>query len=132
MAERFRSFLRNHCRAALLTKEQMENDKKYNGHANHETWLVALSIDNDRGSYDFFRELAREVREAKGRKPSEYLSKREADANALAEALRDQFEEDSPVADHASVYADLMNAAFSEVDWHEIANSLLEEITEDK
>lgn len=109
----------------------MEKEKTYNGHANYETWLVALWMDNDRGSQDYYRELAHEVSNAKGRKPSEYLSKREVDASTLASALRDEFEEASPVAEHASVYADLMNAALSEVNWYELATSLLDEITEE-
>lgn len=108
----------------------MQNENRYNGHANYETWLVAIWIYNDQGSYEFFRDLAREVQSEIDRKPNEYLSKQESDANALAAALREQFEEESPVADQASVYADLMNAAFSEVDWHEIATGLLDELTE--
>lgn len=109
----------------------MQSEKRYNGHANYETWLVAIWMDNDQGSYEFFREMARDVREDKDHTPSKHLSKREVEAYALAEALKNQFEEDSPVADHASVYADLMNAAFSEVNWHELARGLLDEIAEE-
>lgn len=110
----------------------MENEKTYNGWRNYETWLVALWMDNDQGSYESFRELAREIREIKGREPSKYLSKQEVDIATLADALRDEFDEASPVAEQSSVYADLMNAALSEVDWHEIAEHLLDEILEDE
>ncbi len=109
----------------------METVKKYNGYSSFETWTLALWMNNDQGSYERYRELAREIREIQGRKAAEYLSKREVEVVALAEALREEFEEDSPVAQHISVYADLMNAALAEVDWHELASNLLDDITEE-
>ena len=45
----------------------------------------------------------------------------------LADHLEDEFEEHSPITD-SSVYADLLSAALSEVNWQEIAKSLLEDI----
>ena len=43
----------------------------------------------------------------------------------IADALREFVDELSPVADQSSVFADLMDAALGEVDWHEIADSIL-------
>jgi hypothetical protein len=125
--ERFQNILRNRRRVALLTKGLMT----YQGYRSYETWAVALWMDNDQASYQHYRELAKEIREVKGRNPDDYLSKRETDAMALADALRGEFEEASPVADQASVYADLMNAALLEVDWFELANQLLEGLAEE-
>lgn len=34
----------------------MENTNKYNGWKNYCTWAAALWIDNDQGSYNYFRE----------------------------------------------------------------------------
>ena len=36
-------------------------------------------------------------------------------------------EDGNPLASEASVYADLLNASFSEINWKEIANGLLQE-----
>jgi hypothetical protein len=44
--------------------------------------------------------------------------------------LRDFIEEQNPVTE-ASLYADLMNAAFSEVDWQEVAEQYVNEIESD-
>ena len=34
--------------------------KEYNGWHNYETWLVKLWIDNEEGSYNYWREVAQE------------------------------------------------------------------------
>jgi hypothetical protein len=44
----------------------------------------------------------------------------------LASQLKDQFEENAP--ELSGCYADLLNAALSEVNWHEIAENLLSEV----
>lgn len=39
----------------------MSEDKKYNGWTNYETWNVALWLDNEEGSYNYWRETAQEI-----------------------------------------------------------------------
>ncbi len=39
-----------------------KDDKTYNGWSTYETWAVALWLDNERSSYDYWREQAREQR----------------------------------------------------------------------
>lgn len=104
--------------------------KGFNGYANYETWAVSLWLSNDRHSYEYFRTLAHSMGRCGCRAAS--LTKAEANAEALADALRNEFEEHSPVRNHSTVYADLMNAALGEVDWHELARELLSEVVEEK
>ena len=42
----------------------MNEERKYNGWTNYETWATALWLDNERESYDYWREQAREHRKA--------------------------------------------------------------------
>ena len=81
-------------------------DRRYNGWANYETWATALWIDNEPGSYDERRDLARRAR-------SEH---------DLADALKSWMTEAAPDLG-ATLWADLLGAALSEVDWDEIATN---------
>lgn len=92
----------------------------YGSWSNHETWAVALWLDNDEGSYTYVREMARAAREESAE-----------DENAtpewiLAARLGEMVDEMKPDLG-ASMFADLLAAALSEVDWNEIAGSILSE-----
>ena len=84
--------------------------KRYNGWANYETWNVALWIDNEEGSYHERKDLARHANSV----------------GDLADRLKGWIEEMAPDLG-ATMYADLLNAALSEVDWYEIAEHWYEE-----
>jgi hypothetical protein len=90
------------------------SDKSYNGWTNYETWNVALWIDNEPGTYEESRDMARHAR-----------SERD-----LATALQSWVEDMAPDLG-ASMFSDLLNAALSEVDWDEIAEHFYEEAHED-
>lgn len=93
------------------------NNKTYNGWKNYQTWVTALWIDNDYGSYQYRCELVEQVREE---------HKEEEDReNCLASSLKDWIEAQNPIAEDASVFVDLLNSALFEVDWHEIAENFL-------
>jgi hypothetical protein len=103
-------------------------EKTYNGWSNYETWAAGLWIDNEQGSHSYWREQAAKHFEnaAESEAPHESLwSQRSAARSKLAEQIQEEFEEASPLADQASVYSDLLTAALGEVDWHEIADHLL-------
>lgn len=111
------------------TRRNMEQGKDYQGWNNYETWAVALWIDNDRGSYEHWREQTRRHRREAVACPEVCSGTRtgdEAARIALADALRQQVTEAAPL-ERPSVYADLLRAALDEVDWHEIAAHLLDE-----
>ena len=91
-------------------------EKKYNGWTNYETWLVNLWMDNDYGSVDYWNEVAEEVWD----EDDPDKSQRE-----LAKRMKEQIMEGQP--ELTGLYADMLNAAFSEVDWDEIASHYLGE-----
>ena len=91
------------------------SDNKYNGWTNYETWNVKLWMDNDQGSYDYWREVTARFDKD--------------DAHALSEILRLEHEENQP--ELTGTYADLLGAALSSVNWYEIAESLLSDMAEE-
>lgn len=98
----------------------MENDKKYAGWTNYETWAVALWINNEEETYKWSREQAWAVLKSHdGRDTANYK---------LADVLKNEMGESMPQV--KGVWADLLNAAFSEVDWYEIAESFIADVRE--
>ena len=100
-------------------------DKTYNGWTNYETWNVALWIVNEEPSYRYWRERAQECRELALASESETYNMRTPEG-LLADALKEEVTDAAPDLG-ASTYADLLGAALSEVDWYEIARSILRE-----
>ncbi len=82
------------------------DDKKYNGWANYETWLVALWLDNGQGTQNEARRIVR-------RATSDYRA-----ADMLKEYVSELVDPEEKIQGLA---ADLMNAALSEVEWVEVA-----------
>jgi hypothetical protein len=108
----------------------MSNDKTYNGWTNYETWCVALWLDNDQASSEYMAERAANV--WADAKPGKY-EWQTADNQAietLADELKDQHEEAYlealPKHLQASVFSDLLSAAFGEVNWREIAKGYID------
>src|SRR5262245_45440597 len=103
------------------------DEKRYNGWTNYETWAVALWLDNDSGSYDHWRERAQEAydnAEAGTHYGSE--TREEAATAALREELsawHDDIQDELGITEKlgGTVFADLLGAAMSEVNFHEIA-----------
>jgi hypothetical protein len=112
----------------------METDTRYNGWTNYETWAVKLWIDNEQGDYEYWREQTRDVIETCADKfPNQYADKEANERMTLSDRLREWHEDraESFMANQASVFADLMNAALGAVEWREIAESMLTDAREE-
>ena len=99
----------------------MNEDKKYNGWANYETWNAALWIDND-GYGEELRERAEEI-----------LSDNDGDKEEAHDELHGMIE--SYIEEFApevkGMYADLLNSALREIDYHEIADHYVKDAISD-
>lgn len=85
--------------------------EKYNGWTNYETWLVALWLDNDEGSYNEMH----------------YMARHSEDVYSLMEQIKEMIEELNPLKDQANLFSDLLNGAISECNFYEIAEHYYEE-----
>jgi hypothetical protein len=92
--------------------------EKYNGWTNYETWAVSLWIDNEESSYRYWRQEAARYQQD--------IADKEDAICGLAGQLKQEISDEAPT-DEPSVYSDLLNAALSEVNWAEIAESWLRE-----
>jgi hypothetical protein len=92
----------------------------YNGWSNYETWNVNLWLTNDEGSESMLQEIMDRYRK------DEDDSDSEDDINGAAGAVKDWVEEMRPDLG-SSMFADLLGAALSEVDWYEIAENHMDD-----
>lgn len=106
--------------------------ERYNGWTNYETWAVSLWIDNHQATYDYWlRETIRQYNEAE----DDEMVRRglwTADQAArynLARQLKDEIINAAPDLG-ATLYSDLLTAAFNKVNWTEIAESRLESFSD--
>ena len=103
--------------------------KNYNGWTNYETWAVSLWMDNDEGAQSYWREQAESALENPGSYYTKCLTRKERAAIALADSIKAQHEEAQPEV--SGVFADLLNAAMSEVNWREIAINLIDDAADE-
>lgn len=101
-------------------------DKKCNGWTNYETWCVNLWIGE--GSSDYWNEIALEVYSES--EADTCFSRVERATLDFSDKLKDEIEESLPELG-ASMAADLLGAAMSEVNWYEIAEHFIEDAESD-
>lgn len=104
----------------------------YNGWTNYETWNVKLWMDNDEANQEHFAAMAQGAWD--GAEADETFTREERATLSLSDALKDAFETESQdwleeSNRSASVWADLLGASLSEVNWHEIAEHLMENVS---
>lgn len=112
---------------------------KYNGWTNYETWCVALWLGNDEGSYNYWREQARDVWDeaADPAERNRYFKQTQEEfaKYKLAERLKDELREaGEDVLERsnacASLWSGLLGAALGSVDYDEIASDWIDELAE--
>lgn len=96
----------------------------YNGYLNWETWLVALWINNDEGSQDFWIEQAHQA--LNDAQETKYFTKEDEAVFLLSDTLKDYFEDSPEIPMSSGFYYDLIMGALSVVDWKEVAETILE------
>lgn len=108
------------------------NHKEYNGWHNYETWAVALWMDNEQGSHNYWGDRAQEAYdEAEAGSSYSSQTREQAALIALSDMLKAEHEEAMPELG-ASIWADLLGAAMSEVNWYEIAEHLMENVDKEE
>lgn len=104
-------------------------NQEYNGWHNYETWAVNLHLSNDQGSADYWREQTdaaiKQAGAEKLRGGLETFTISERATLILSDLLKENHEENAP--ELTGIYADLMGAVMSEVNWHEIAKHMVME-----
>ena len=111
-----------------------EDTKTYNGWSNYETWTVNLWLDNERGSYEYWREQTREHRKMAASCPQVAdgtWTADKAEVFNLADQLKEEITAGSPLQ-ASSLYSDLLGAAISEVNWTEIAEHYLADLRDEE
>lgn len=107
---------------------------KYNGWTNYETWNVALWIGNEQGTSEEAERITNQcVKDAPyASQVPKIWTAQEAAKLTLADALKEWVESDMIPDLGASMAADLLGAAMSEVNWQEIAENYLDDCDEYK
>lgn len=115
------------CNLSLTYRESIM-ETKYNGWTNYETWLVNLWIDNS-GDQDYWNDSSRDLFEYS--KGDSTFTKEENAIADLADLMREYYDELASqwMPDQSSMFADMINASLREVNWREIAEHYIDEIT---
>ena len=93
--------------------------QEYNGWRNYRTWCIALWIDNDYSSCQYYQERVMELLD-------EYDSDEDTVRIRLADELKETYESESyDLLKDTGVFSDLMSYVLSHVDWDEIAEHLM-------
>ena len=108
----------------------------YNGYTNYETWLVKLWIDNNEGDHIYWLERAREHVEQAAENPDPLnigSTELQTARYNLSEDLKNWHEDycaDCTNNLPPSLVMDMLGAAFASVDWHAIAEHMLNDVAE--
>lgn len=100
--------------------------KEHNGWYNYETWAVNVWLTNDEATEQEWNERAVQALIEATKNPDDGFTPKESATNALTEPLREFHEEQLPKGEGFA--ADLLGAALSEVNWHELAQHLVDNV----
>lgn len=104
-------------------------DATYNGWTNYETWLVNLWMDNEQGSQDFFRTVAKACYDGPQNVYRSHMTQAASAGLDFADWLKSHWEENRPELPGA--YGDLLGGALSAVNWDEIARHYIDAVLEE-
>lgn len=94
-------------------------DKQYNGWANYETWLMALWLGNDQWLDEEINRIVSDSQEEEAYYIGKYINE-----------YVDEMEEVTATNERGGFVADLLGAAMQEIDWTEIAQARLDDMSE--
>ena len=94
--------------------------EKYNGWANYETWNASLWMDYDD---EYWQERIDELKD-EHTDEEEDIDRRAVVGN-LADELKSQIDERAPDLG-SGMFADILGAGLSAIDWHEIADHMVD------
>jgi hypothetical protein len=103
-------------------------NKTYNGWTNYETWNVNLWIDNDQGEQEYWQERAADCLENTKDDDDPRGNAIAALSNEMEYVFDDLYDEQKP---KSGPLADILRAALSEVNWHEIARHYIDAVLEE-
>ena len=106
----------------------MENNEKYNGWTNKETWLICLWIDNEQALQEKVLQLAADAKI--NPKKSEVWTVAEAEKFTLEQSI-DDFVDELIYNERESaggLISDLLSCAISRINFLELAEHYLEEV----
>lgn len=106
-------------------------DKTYNGWTNYETWNVNLWLTNNQGDVEHWSEKAQDAYD--GAESDRTFTREENAVLEIAASLKNDYEDAMAdvlecAAMSSSIWADLLGAALSEVNWREIAEHMIEDV----
>ena len=106
--------------------------RRHHGHANYETWVTSLWIDNEYETNKAAHRMGADA--AKNAKDDEMVKKGiftecEAAKIKLAGHLKDIIEDGNPIIEDSGLYNDILGANLQEIDWYELAEHYLPEGT---
>lgn len=109
------------------------SQQTYQGWTNYETWAVALWLDNEESSYNYWTEAAEAAWSESEFGGNRFIRDREGRALAiLSDRLKAELDDDAEIPELRGFYADLLNAALGEVDWHSLAEHYLSNVDKDE
>lgn len=94
----------------------------YQGFRNFETFGIALILDNDKGLYDYWRDRAQFAKDD--------CSTADGAIETLADMLKQEHEDQIEALNLQGFAAHLMQSAFEEIDFREVAEHILDGLEE--
>jgi hypothetical protein len=123
-------------------QEGTMTDETYNGWKNYETWAVGMFLDGNYdgpGTYYAALEAVRTTLEDVDHPTSEYWTEEESKRYGVADRLKDlvteyvnpeSYDDDHPDPKLHPLVSDILGAALSDVDWHELADAWIQAASE--